>query len=84
MQNEKSKTLLESIGFTNVKVSGDTRFDRVVAILEKDNSLDFIEQFKNNQKTIVIGSSWPKDEELLIQFINEYADENLKIYNCST
>lgn len=78
VQNEKSKTLLESIGFTNVKVSGDTRFDRVVAILEKDNSLDFIEQFKNNQKTIVIGSSWPKDEELLIQFINEYADENLK------
>ena len=74
VQNEKSKTLLQSIGFTNSKVSGDTRFDRVVAILEKDNSLDFIEQFKNNQTTIVIGSSWPKDEELLVNFINQSSD----------
>lgn len=74
VQNEKSKILLQSIGFTNVKVSGDTRFDRVVAILEKDNSLDFIEQFKNNKITIVIGSSWPKDEELLVNFINQAAD----------
>jgi 3-deoxy-D-manno-octulosonic-acid transferase len=77
VQNEKSKTLLQSIGFNNVKVSGDTRFDRVVAILEKDNSLDFIEQFKNNQTTIVIGSSWPKEEELLVNFINQ-ADDNIK------
>ena len=74
VQNEKSKVLLQSIGFTNVRVSGDTRFDRVVAILEKDNFLDFIEQFKNNQTTIVIGSSWPKDEDLLVNFINQSAD----------
>ena len=77
VQNEKSKVLLQSIGSTNVRVSGDTRFDRVVAILEKDNSLDFIEQFKNNQTTIVIGSSWPKDEELLVNFMNQ-ADDNVK------
>lgn len=74
VQNEKAKILLQSIGFNNVKVSGDTRFDRVLAILEKDNSLDFIKQFKNNQPTIVIGSSWPKDEELLVNFINQSAD----------
>ena len=74
VQNETSKILLQSIGFNDVKVSGDTRFDRVVAILEKDNSLDFIEQFKNNQTTIVIGSSWPKDEELLVNFINQSTD----------
>jgi 3-deoxy-D-manno-octulosonic-acid transferase len=74
VQNESSKKILQSIGFENVKISGDTRFDRVVAILEKDNTLDFIEQFKNNQTTIVIGSSWPKDEELLVNFINQAAD----------
>lgn len=71
VQNESSKNLLQSIGFHNVKVSGDTRFDRVVAILERDNSLGFIEQFKNDTTTIVIGSSWPKDEELLIHYINQ-------------
>ena len=75
VQNESSKTLLKSIGFTNVKVSGDTRFDRVVSILERDNTLDFIEQFINNKTTIVIGSSWPKDEELLVNYINNSSDD---------
>ncbi|MES2578155.1 MAG: glycosyltransferase N-terminal domain-containing protein [Bacteroidota bacterium] len=70
VQNETSKKLLQEVGKTNVSVSGDTRFDRVAAILEKDNSLDFIAQFKNNTLTIVVGSSWPKDENLLVDFIN--------------
>jgi 3-deoxy-D-manno-octulosonic-acid transferase len=74
VQNDSSKRLLQSIEFNNVKVSGDTRFDRVVTILEKDNTLDFIAAFKNNQPTIVIGSSWPKDEELLINYINNSAE----------
>ncbi|WP_188048830.1 3-deoxy-D-manno-octulosonic acid transferase [Flavobacterium sp. GP15] len=73
VQNEKSKKLLQSLGKTNVSISGDTRFDRVATILEKDNSLDFISQFKDNKTTIVIGSSWPKDENLLINFIHSNA-----------
>ena len=77
VQNEKSKNLIQSIGFSNVKISGDTRFDRVIAILERDNSLDFIEEFKDNKTTIVIGSSWPKDESLLIDYINN-SSENVK------
>ncbi len=77
VQNESSKKLLQSINFNNVKISGDTRFDRVVSILERDNSLDFIEQFKDNKTTIVIGSSWPKDENLLIYYINN-SSNNLK------
>ncbi len=81
VQNESSKTLLKSIGFTNVKVSGDTRFDRVVSILERDNTLDFIEQFRDSStslgktKMVVIGSSWPKDEELLVNYINKSSDD---------
>jgi 3-deoxy-D-manno-octulosonic-acid transferase len=75
VQNDSSKKLVQSIGFNNVKVSGDTRFDRVAAILERDNSLDFIEKFKNKKKTIVVGSSWPKDENLLINFINQSPNE---------
>ena|SRR6218665_1659972 len=77
VQNESSKKLLQSLGFNNVKISGDTRFDRVVAILERDNSLDFIKQFKNETPTIVIGSSWPKDENLLANYINQ-TNENVK------
>jgi 3-deoxy-D-manno-octulosonic-acid transferase len=74
VQNESSKKLLQSIGYQNVKISGDTRFDRVVSILERDNRLDFIEEFKNNQTLIVIGSSWSKDEEIIVKFINQIED----------
>ncbi|WP_291146277.1 3-deoxy-D-manno-octulosonic acid transferase [Flavobacterium sp. UBA7680] len=77
VQNESSKQKIEAIGFKNVIVSGDTRFDRVAAILERDNTLYYIENFKNNQQTIVIGSSWPKDEVLIAEYINQ-APENVK------
>jgi 3-deoxy-D-manno-octulosonic-acid transferase len=75
VQNESSKKLLLELGKTNVAVSGDTRFDRVASILEKDNSLDFIETFKNDTLTIVAGSSWPKDENLLVDYINQTSEK---------
>ncbi|CAN1564292.1 KdtA 3-deoxy-D-manno-octulosonic-acid transferase [Flavobacteriaceae bacterium] len=76
VQNSKSKDLLLKLGKSNVTVSGDTRFDRVASILNRDNSLEFIEEFKNNSLTIVVGSSWPKDESLLVSYIN--LTENVK------
>lgn len=75
VQNETSKALLQTLNFKNVLVSGDTRFDRVMTILERDNTLDFIEAFKNNTTTIVIGSSWSKDEEILVQYINQTSND---------
>ena len=62
--------MLLKLGKTNVTVSGDTRFDRVFAILNQNNQLDFIDKFKNNTLTVVVGSSWPKDETLLVNYIN--------------
>ncbi len=77
VQNDSSKQLLLRLGYFNITVSGDTRFDRVVQILEQDNRLDFIEEFTNSRLTIVVGSSWPADEKLLVRFINE-SDANVK------
>jgi 3-deoxy-D-manno-octulosonic-acid transferase len=75
VQNESSKTLLQQLGKTNVMVSGDTRFDRVAAIVEKNNLVDFIAEFKNNTPTLVVGSSWPKDEALLVDYLNQSTHE---------
>jgi 3-deoxy-D-manno-octulosonic-acid transferase len=47
-------------------------FDRVFEILNRDNNLDFINQLTQNQLTFVAGSTWAKDEELLVSFINNY------------
>jgi len=70
VQNEISKKLLNNIHFNNTTVCGDTRFDRVSKILKQDNTLDFISDFKNDTYTVVIGSSWKEDEDLLVNYIN--------------
>jgi 3-deoxy-D-manno-octulosonic-acid transferase len=79
VQNETSKELLKGINFTEVSVSGDTRFDRVVKILEQDNTVDFVSEFKNNQYTVVAGSTWQEGEKLLVDYINNSKDEKLII-----
>ena len=78
VQNEDSKKLLESINFNNVTVAGDTRFDRVSNQLKTDNKLTFIEEFKQDKQCIVVGSSWPEDEELLVNYINSNSSKNIK------
>ena len=78
VQNEDSKKLLESINFNNVTVAGDTRFDRVSNQLKTDNKLTFIEEFKQDKLCVVVGSSWPEDEELLVNFINSYSSKDIK------
>ncbi|SEP69486.1 3-deoxy-D-manno-octulosonic-acid transferase [Hyunsoonleella jejuensis] len=77
-QNEYSKTLLKSIGYNNTTVSGDTRFDRVSNQLKIDNSLQFIEEFLNQKMCIVVGSSWPEDEALFVNFINSKKNNDVK------
>jgi len=70
LQNDTSAQLLKSINFNNSTVNGDTRFDRVAQIVERVEPLDFIEEFKNNTTTIVIGSSWIDDENVYLPYLN--------------
>lgn len=70
VQDEKSKKLLESIHIENTTISGDTRFDRVAQILERDNENEIIQNFKKDQICLVAGSTWPEDEKILVPSIN--------------
>ncbi len=70
VQDHNSKKLLESIGINTSIIGGDTRLDRVSQILQRDNRLDFMDRFKNNQLCFVAGSTWPEDEEILLHYIN--------------
>ncbi len=77
VQNENSKELLNTISINKVTLSGDTRFDRVSHQIETNNTLDFAENFKGNSICIVCGSTWPEDENALLEYINS-APENVK------
>jgi 3-deoxy-D-manno-octulosonic-acid transferase len=80
VQNETSKSLLDNIGFTaKSSVCGDTRFDRVIEIAESFTAIPAIEKFVGNSKTIVAGSTWPDDEEVLQITLKTINDPSLKL-----
>ncbi|MBG7631212.1 MAG: 3-deoxy-D-manno-octulosonic acid transferase, partial [Bacteroidetes bacterium] len=78
VQDQNSEKLLNNINYSNVTVSGDTRFDRVFEITKQNNELDFIAAFTNNTYTLVAGSTWKEDEDLLVDYINNHASEKEK------
>ena len=65
LQDETSEKLLNSIGYTNTKITGDTRFDRVLAISKNTEQIDLITLFKGNKKIILAGSTWNPDEKII-------------------
>jgi 3-deoxy-D-manno-octulosonic-acid transferase len=71
VQNDESKQLLQSIHLTNSQRVGDTRFDRVHQIVKQGGEIEIAKVFKNDQRTMVVGSCWPEDMEVLAPFINE-------------
>ena len=69
VQNKTSFELLQKIGIQNLSIAGDTRFDRVLKISETPKKFHLIEKFKQNKTILVAGSTWKKDENILIQYI---------------
>lgn len=77
VQDNASKELLAQIGVKNVTVCGDTRFDRVIDIMKEAKDLPLVDRFAKNQFILVAGSSWPKDEDIFIEYFN--TNKNLKL-----
>jgi len=76
VQNEASQKLLSSVGIENTLVIGDTRTDRVLDILNQDNTNETIADFIQDQYCFVVGSSWPEDVAILSKTID--SKSNLK------
>jgi 3-deoxy-D-manno-octulosonic-acid transferase len=55
-------------------ISGDTRFDRVIAIADHFQSFPIIEKFIDNKKVIVAGSTWTEDDEELDHYANTHTE----------
>ncbi len=71
VQNEESKELLAGIGFDNVIIAGDSRFDRVAEIARQAKKIDLIDRFRGGNRLFVAGSTWGPDEDILIRLIND-------------
>ncbi len=75
VQSENSKVLLSSIGYHQVSVAGDTRFDRVHELARSKFSHPALEKFAKGKQLIVAGSTWEKDEQLLAGVFAELSQE---------
>lgn len=79
VQTDESKSLLNSIGLQNVEVIGDTRIDQVINTKnefiqtiqsgEIDDAFVHLNSFLNGQKAIILGSSWPVEEKIILPFL---------------
>lgn len=77
VQDNRSMQLLSDIGISHVYVAGDTRFDRVAQVMAARLDLPELEKFcKDAAFTLVIGSSWPKDEEVYIEWLHNHPEVN--------
>jgi 3-deoxy-D-manno-octulosonic-acid transferase len=78
VQDKESCALLKGIGITNVSLSNDTRFDRVITIAGKQYQNPVLEAFVHGKEVIVAGSTWQADEILLLNYINSDAGKKYK------
>ena len=65
VQNEESKNLLKSVGIADSSITGDTRFDRVSDITKTVQPLEIIENFIDDIPTVILGSAWKEDMEVI-------------------
>ncbi|MDR3141918.1 MAG: 3-deoxy-D-manno-octulosonic acid transferase [Tannerellaceae bacterium] len=84
VQDKASSALLAGYGINNVTIEGDTRFDRVLDVQKQAKPIPLVEQFIKNREgekqfTLIAGSSWPQDEEFIIQYFNEHPEMKLII-----
>ncbi|HET6244801.1 MAG: 3-deoxy-D-manno-octulosonic acid transferase [Bacteroidetes bacterium] len=75
LQDEQSHQLLNSWGIQNSSVAGDTRFDRVYYAASVKESVPEVADFCANSTVFIAGSTWPEDENLLIDAIQKNASQ---------
>lgn len=63
VQDEQSQRLLNSIGIIQVTVTGDTRYDRMIAVTQSNEEAPKIKAFVGDKPTLILGSIWPVDLE---------------------
>jgi len=74
LQDRASEELLHKINCNNCSVSGDTRFDRVLSVTRQKRAFPLIGEFAGDEDVMVAGSTWPPDEEMLVDLINKYSE----------
>jgi len=75
VQDNTSFQLMQQIGLQDrTSISGDTRFDRVIEVLEGFEPISTIDQFVGANPCLVAGSTWTEDDEELDHYVNTHPE----------
>lgn len=67
--SDQTSTALLQAKKVAAKYTGDTRYDRVSAIVSAAPEYTDIETFKGNRKLLIVGSSWQPEEQLILHLL---------------
>ena len=62
----------------NMTYLPDTRFDQVIHRLNSQSKIELI----TNKKVVVFGSTWPEDERILVECVDQILKNNFRIVWC--
>ncbi len=80
VQDDESRELLHAIKVDNVSVCGDTRLDRVLQVKAQAQDFPAIAAMTaGDRPTLVMGSSWEPDEDIIIPYFNSHPEMKLII-----
>lgn len=77
-QNETSLQLLNQIDIKETTLGGDTRFDRVFQVCAQKKAIDIAKAFTADKPTLVIGSAWKSDLEVIAPALDAF-EQPLKL-----
>ncbi|MFL5774063.1 MAG: 3-deoxy-D-manno-octulosonic acid transferase [Flavisolibacter sp.] len=78
VQDKMSLQLLQEKYINHVSNAGDTRFDRVVKLIESPEPIPPVQKFINNTRCIVAGSTW-KEDEVALQYTLQFLPSDISL-----
>lgn len=79
-QDDETWDFLDSLSLkaVQIKKAGDPRFDRVIEQVSRPAPLPDLSEFIEGEFCFIAGSTWPKDDEIIIQTIKNLKDHSIK------
>ena len=77
--NKQSFDVLKNNNFSNMEICGDTRFDKVIQNANRCQPIALIEQFKQNKVLLILGSSWEREEDVLVEYLEKNKEWNKQL-----
>lgn len=81
VQNKATQALLCGVGISaqKIEVLGDLRWNRVLEAKQNASKNVIIERFCEGSPLLILGSSWPQEEQLLFEMLQLEAQKSFKI-----